>query len=188
MQKILLKERGYISQKKRDTWHELPSGLDSMVAHDFVRDVVQVELMELMGVSDILEMIESYLLEHIKEPKEGETTMTKTMLTQEQATALQDMLNTAEGIKSHVITAHVEINLTDRATIAPEWQCIYDLPLDTVASALYLGYDIEKTPHEKLKERYVNVKSSCISYNRGVMIGIVDTLNTLGIEVEGINK
>ncbi|WP_077603664.1 hypothetical protein [Oceanobacillus sojae] len=57
-------------------------------------------------------------------------------------------------------------------------------PVDYV-SALAYGYDVEETPHEKLRAHYE--ASSDNEFDQGYDAGVRFTLNTLGIEIEGIN-
>ncbi len=67
-------------------------------------------------------------------------------------------------------------------------------PVDYV-SALAYGYEVEKTPYEELQEYYESnawrgmpeLNSSEKRARCNVRIGVRKTLNTLGIEIEGIN-
>ncbi len=55
--------------------------------------------------------------------------------------------------------------------------------------ALVNGYEIEKSPEEKLREYYNDLTKCFVSdrYAQGAIESLRHTLNTLGITIEGIN-
>ena len=61
-----------------------------------------------------------------------------------------------------------------------------------LSKILLYGYEVEETPEEKLAKWYMelekDIKRSYSTYDRGNRDGILRTLNTLGIEIEGIGK
>lgn len=59
-----------------------------------------------------------------------------------------------------------------------------------LSKILIYGYEVEKTPEEKLFDNYNNHRRSAIKspYSRGVSDGIVMALVRLGIEVKGITS
>lgn len=57
--------------------------------------------------------------------------------------------------------------------------------LMTLASALVNGYTIETTPEEMVREYYDSFGGSPSAQERKQ--GVVDTLNLLGIRIEGVN-
>jgi hypothetical protein len=68
--------------------------------------------------------------------------------------------------------------------------------LETYMSALVNGYEIEKSPEDKVREYYEEMREVFKStidgsydeeYLRGIMHGVVKTLNLLGIKVPGVN-
>jgi len=65
------------------------------------------------------------------------------------------------------------------------------IPFDTLLVALVNGYERELTEEERLYESIAGEYewfSSCDSdYDDGVCRGIILTLNTLGIKIEGVN-
>ncbi|MCY7439377.1 hypothetical protein [Bacillus altitudinis] len=74
--------------------------------------------------------------------------------------------------------------------------CVYDLDLIDFASALINGYEIEKSPEQKVRDYYESnyakhEKSKPFSdddcYTTGVSNGIRQTLDLLGIEIYGVN-
>lgn len=77
----------------------------------------------------------------------------------------------------------------------PEWSSeltpLNALSLDSMIRALYIGYEVEKTPEEKVKELYNNYgpnsRDEQYYADERVQMGIRQTLNVLGMKVEGIN-
>jgi len=70
-----------------------------------------------------------------------------------------------------------------------------NLHLDTLIKALYVGYEIEETPQESIKRKVEKSRTTIDEYaaldvqiwHRGYIEGIRYTLDTLGIEIEGVN-
>lgn len=63
------------------------------------------------------------------------------------------------------------------------------IPFDTLPAALVNGYERELTPHEKIRERYEwEVPTTSEQFwSDGYVSGMLFTLNTLGIKIEGVN-
>ncbi|MET3658460.1 hypothetical protein [Sporosarcina psychrophila] len=67
--------------------------------------------------------------------------------------------------------------------------------VDVLMQALVLGYEAEKTPKEKVREYYDRTQRKTIyhpdeydrGYENGTAEGVEQTLNLLGIEIEGVN-
>lgn len=59
-----------------------------------------------------------------------------------------------------------------------------ETPLDTVIKALYIGYEVEKTPEEKVAVYYEELRRE---YEHDAMAAVHSTLNLLGIKIEGVN-
>ncbi|MBG9882737.1 hypothetical protein OIO07_03365 [Bacillus paralicheniformis] len=66
----------------------------------------------------------------------------------------------------------------------------------TLAAALINGYEVEKTPEEKVREYYAAnyqrheqsmPRSKDDFYTSGVAEGVRNTLDSLGIKIEGVN-
>lgn len=71
-----------------------------------------------------------------------------------------------------------------------------NLSLVSLAAALINGYEIEKSPEEKVRELYnynheKHERSDALSpedyYTAGIDWGIRQTLNHLGVKIEGVN-
>lgn len=62
---------------------------------------------------------------------------------------------------------------------------------DALISALVNGYEVEKTPEYKVREYYESIvelfERHEESYDNGTLRGVKQTLNLLGITIEGIN-
>jgi hypothetical protein len=88
--------------------------------------------------------------------------------------------------KEDIIKFHI-----DRDEWTGEWSPLNSLTLDYLVRAVYIGYEIEKTPEEKVKELYDSYGPSRHGKrepsDERVRMGIKLTLNTLGMKVEGIN-
>jgi hypothetical protein len=76
----------------------------------------------------------------------------------------------------------------------PEWSYeltpLNSLSLDSMIRALYIGYEIEKTPEEKVKELYGSYHVGAMSgerYDEGAQDAIERMLEIIGMKVEGIN-
>lgn len=115
----------------------------------------------------------------------------KPVITKEQADALLG-LYAEEWSKEHVLEYHVTREWTDR------FSPLNDLDTVTLAAALINGYEVEKTPEEKVREYYEEAQRRCkarsetgdiegLWYNAGRGYGVVDTLDILGIKIEGVN-
>lgn len=117
----------------------------------------------------------------------------RVILTKPQAAALQSAL--AERVTAeNVLTVHAKYPNGWTAVRAP----LNGLPLRTVAFALYVGYDVEETPEERIKAKYkreeIAVMWACagadgnaISYSNGYRDGIQFTLDALGVKIRDVN-
>ena len=66
-----------------------------------------------------------------------------------------------------------------------------DLSLEDMARILIEGYEIEKKPEEKIKEHYevfTHEAQFLDVFIDGYKLGVTNTLNELGIKIQGINK
>ncbi|MED2979534.1 hypothetical protein P4284_23005 [Bacillus swezeyi] len=117
----------------------------------------------------------------------------KPVITKEQADAL--ILLQADITDSAILEFYVGDSLAVRD---PRNRCLYDLDILTLAAALINGYEVEKTPEEKIREYYEEAQRRCkarsetgdiegLRYNAGRGYGVVDTLDILGIKIEGVN-
>jgi hypothetical protein len=117
--------------------------------------------------------------------------MGKVMLAKEEIEALESALEISGGDKANVVQWH-STNIWDGKQ-AP----LNDLDLDTVCTALYVGYEIEVGPEEKIRAYFLESEKLHTKfykeenpkhlYIKGTIDGIKDTLNLLNIQIKGIN-
>lgn len=100
--------------------------------------------------------------------------MEKVLLSKVKATALESALETCGRNKASLIQQHATGQIW-----TGERKYLNDFDLDTVCSALYIGYEIEQGPEEKVLEYYHR--------NPDVAPVIEDILNFLNITIPGIN-
>jgi hypothetical protein len=87
---------------------------------------------------------------------------------------------------------------TDREIIAAKakedkpfngaYEGLNECDFDTLISALINGYEVEKTPEDKVHEFFeAFTNDTDDTFDAGVAYGISRTLNMLGIQIEGVN-
>ena len=68
---------------------------------------------------------------------------------------------------------------------------LLELSLEQLATALIVGYEVEKTTHEVIAAEYVTSQQEWFYnmhfHSKGFAEGIEFTLNTLGITIKGVN-
>jgi hypothetical protein len=102
--------------------------------------------------------------------------MEKVLLAKEEVEALEAALEIGGGDKANVVQWH-STNIWDGKQ-AP----LNDLDLDTLCTALYVGYELEESPEEKVLKFYeANAKSNQIEF------AVRKTLELLNIQIPGIN-
>ncbi|MEC1870383.1 hypothetical protein [Bacillus paralicheniformis] len=112
----------------------------------------------------------------------------KPVITKEQAYALLG-LYTEGWSKEDVLEYHVTREWTDR------FSPLNDLDTVTIAAALINGYEVEKTPEEKVREYYeelIRDKRVAFDYEEQLSYenmshAVRETLNRLGMKIEGVN-
>ncbi|ARV43483.1 hypothetical protein BCV50_00035 [Bacillus subtilis] len=115
----------------------------------------------------------------------------KPTITKEQADALLHLYS-AEWTKSDILEYHATGEWLERC------YSLNDLDIMTLAAALVNGYEVEKTPEEKVREYFEGVRNSRDErylagdiegkrFHGGALIGIYNTLELLGIKIEGVN-
>ncbi|MFD9274442.1 hypothetical protein ACFWA2_14505 [Bacillus subtilis] len=112
----------------------------------------------------------------------------KPTITKEQAGAIQIFMDGGKE-KSDLLRIHAKDRWIE------EFSCLNDLDLLTLAAALVNGYEVEKTPEEKLREYYESLWSDyCDSDDPFIEVAcesaraaVKETLNLLGIKIEGVN-
>jgi hypothetical protein len=113
--------------------------------------------------------------------------MDKVKITRKQAEVLETELKSShiQGDKSKFVKMYV--NLGD-----DDWEQGYPLTCldkDTLIRALYIGYEVEETPEDKVLKYFKSLKSGedWETANYQNACGVVMTLDLLNIKIEGIN-
>lgn len=113
----------------------------------------------------------------------------KPVITKEQADSIEAFLEV--GTKEELLTAKVHC-----CHFGDEYSGINTIDIMTLAAALINGYEVEKTPEEKVREYYAAnyqrheqsmPRSKDDFYTSGVEEGVRNTLDSLGIKIEGVN-
>ncbi|MCY7910944.1 DUF1642 domain-containing protein [Bacillus inaquosorum] len=116
----------------------------------------------------------------------------KPTITKEQAEAIDSLRNgKAAWDDEDFLYAYTS---ADYST-SPEFQPIASMDLLTLAAALVNGYEVEKTPEEKVREYHRSLvcdMDRALSYEeegnyRSAIEAVEETLNLLGIKIEGVN-
>lgn len=113
----------------------------------------------------------------------------KITLTKDQSEALESALDLQGCNKANVVEWHAT-NLWDGKRKA-----LNGMPLDTLIRALYVGYEVEPSPDEKIAQKYKELQGlytirMCESnggFYAGKLEGIRFTLDTLNVKVKGVN-
>jgi hypothetical protein len=119
--------------------------------------------------------------------------MSKPLLTKEQAKAMEAILKTIESGDVMTLSTKakaVAYKLDDYGFVGSrrEADSISD---DDFIAALYIGWEVEQTPEEKVREYYERSKPTghhCeMQPGDFKVMAIRHTLNLLGIKIEGVN-
>ncbi|MDE1437655.1 hypothetical protein P9C91_17980 [Bacillus licheniformis] len=100
------------------------------------------------------------------------------VITKEQADSIEAFLEV--GTKEELLTAKVHC-----CHFGDEYSGINTIDIMTLAAALINGYEVEKTPEEKVREYYESHGGSPSAEERKAAIR--ETLYKLGIKIEGVN-
>lgn len=112
----------------------------------------------------------------------------KPTITKEQAGAIQIFMD-GDKEKSDLLRIHAKDRWIE------EFSCLNELDIMTLAAALVNGYEVKKTPEEKVREYYESLWSDyCDSDDPFIEVAcesaraaVKETLNLLGIKIEGVN-
>lgn len=100
--------------------------------------------------------------------------MGKALLTKEQANSLENALEMCGGDRANVSQYHGVEGLWDGSRKA-----LNEIELETLNIALYVGYEVDPGPEDKILEYYHK--------NTQYAIVIKDVLNLLNIQIKDIN-
>lgn len=111
----------------------------------------------------------------------------------EKVTIPKDIAADIEAIRSKGPYAdRYLLSLAFKFTFGEEGRTLHDYAsenYDTYVNAIVNGYTVEQSPEEKLRERYDHIRNAGRKdeYADGKADGFLETLNTLGLSIEGIN-
>jgi hypothetical protein len=114
----------------------------------------------------------------------------KVVLTKEQANAIEIGVNAYVGGKENFIKMHITDGFWSGAQ-----ESLNGMPLDILIRALYVGYEIEPSPEEKIIKIYQeaqvfykkNIAEASGSFHAGQLDGIRITLDLFNLNVKGVN-
>ncbi|MCV4329287.1 hypothetical protein [Bacillus velezensis] len=112
----------------------------------------------------------------------------KPTITKEQAEVIQIFMDGGKE-KSDLLRIHAKDRWIE------EFSCLNDLDIMTLAAALVNGYEVEATPEDRVREYFAELQEKQrTAQSRGVTFslecereGVINTLNLLGIKIEGVN-
>jgi hypothetical protein len=113
----------------------------------------------------------------------------KVLLTKEQAEALDSAVKSSRGFNEEIIKWKVNELFSDEE--AP----LNHLQLDTLIQALYIGFEVEPSPEEKITKIYKEaqgfykkyIAEASGSFHAGQLEGIRITLDLFNHKVKGVN-
>jgi hypothetical protein len=109
----------------------------------------------------------------------------KVILTKEQAEALESAksIQIEEGYDLSNIVAWKVNDL-----FSHDEEALNQLELDTLIKALYVGYEVEKSPEEKVRDYYHSIIETNTTPIMNIKIATIEkTLDLLGIKIKGVN-
>jgi hypothetical protein len=102
--------------------------------------------------------------------------MEKVKLTMGQAQDIESLKHNYKMTEESIL----EMCFRDRSFFKYKAENIAHIPLDTLIRALYIGYEAEETPEDKVREYFLH-------QNEPAQNVIIHTLNLIGKSVEGVN-
>lgn len=129
--------------------------------------------------------IRDYFEPKITQPKEG-----KVLLTDAQIKALEDAMACMSSSDIIAQQVHTAYSITTKGAVkwSDERRALNSLSIDTVARAIYIGYERPTTPIEDVQNYYNGLKAKTNNDDLYyVQMGAIEsTLRLLGIRIEGI--
>jgi hypothetical protein len=114
------------------------------------------------------------------------TSFERPELTKEQDVALQHAL---QGMAAHdVVRVHI-LNVENGEAWSKERKALDELSIDKLNRAIYVGYTVQKTPEDKVRDWYFRIKEATNGDDlHQVKLNAIEcTLNTLGLKIKGVN-
>jgi hypothetical protein len=108
----------------------------------------------------------------------------KVLLTKEQAEALESALAVDGGKREQVVEWHLQDLWSGKR------EALNGMPLDTIIRALYVGYELDKSPEEKLIAYIQELHEQAVKEEivaSAKILGVMKTLEILNIDLKGMN-
>lgn len=112
----------------------------------------------------------------------------KIKVSREVAEAIEYLLSHKhyEYTKEKLLTTHAKMEKYPKRSWADEANPLNDIDLLVLAEILVNGYEVELTPHEKVRE-FVEGYQDIDDFSHGIRVGITEVLDMLNIKIEGVN-
>ncbi|MHC8516833.1 DUF1642 domain-containing protein [Sporosarcina sp. ITBMC105] len=117
-------------------------------------------------------------------------TIEKVVVPREVAEAVETLRKrgyTDYSVLDDVISTHG----TRNGNVIKAWLYDTKTEMDVLMRALVVGYTVEKTSEEKVRDYYKRIKdeydSDRLSFDLGILTGVSRTLDILDIKIEGVN-
>jgi len=108
----------------------------------------------------------------------------------EKVTVTKEVAEALYEVERNYISTGITLNFHVTKGLSGKYAPLQTLDIEDLAKALINGYEVEKTPEEKVSEYYRKHELCTLElsdkYN-GIRIGIRTTLDLLGINIEGVN-
>jgi hypothetical protein len=105
----------------------------------------------------------------------------KAVITKAQAKSLERWLETFTGGKEELVKTHI---------LGEEWvddsEALNGLSLERLIVALYIGYEVDETPEEKIASYYRSIVYKT-DFCNGLKTGVRTALDLLNIKIEEVN-
>lgn len=85
-----------------------------------------------------------------------------------------------------LLLGHAGVFISASRWAGAEVCVLNDVPMDTFASAVLNGYEIEQTAEERVLA-FFETYSDCDDYDSGVRFGALEILDIFGMKVKGVN-
>jgi hypothetical protein len=108
--------------------------------------------------------------------------MDKVKLTKEQATTIEECKKRLFLLFSQTAAADIVVTAALDRSDSPK----LGISLDSLIRALYIGYEVEVSPEEKVRKFYNDLDPNA-SYGTASRFAVKETLKMLGIKIEGVN-
>ncbi len=112
-------------------------------------------------------------------------------MTNEKVTLPREVAEALTECERNYISADITLIFHAQNGLIGKYAPLQTLTISELASALINGYEVEKSPEEKVREYYVKTNEAVADTQQaaflGERLGIKSTLDLLGIKIGGVN-